>query len=84
MQATYSSETSVDFQQTTRRYIPEDRTIHTTAVRNSNPKYVPLIMQFEIMTYLNEKKPEFAKKTYFSHLHCLHLDVYHGIWPTQQ
>jgi hypothetical protein len=26
MEATYSSETSVDFQRTTRRYIPEDRT----------------------------------------------------------
>jgi hypothetical protein len=29
MEATCSSETSVDFQRTTRRYIPEDRTLHT-------------------------------------------------------
>jgi hypothetical protein len=27
MEATFSSETSVDFQRTTRRYIPEDRSI---------------------------------------------------------
>jgi hypothetical protein len=27
MEATYSSETSVDFQRTARRYIPEDRTL---------------------------------------------------------
>jgi hypothetical protein len=27
MKAIYSSETSVDFQQTTRRYIPEDTTV---------------------------------------------------------
>jgi hypothetical protein len=30
MEVEYSSETSVDFQQTTRRYIPEDRTLHNT------------------------------------------------------
>jgi hypothetical protein len=28
MEATYSSETSVDFQWTTLRYVPEDRTLH--------------------------------------------------------
>jgi hypothetical protein len=28
MEATRSSETSVDFQMTTQRYIPEDRTLH--------------------------------------------------------
>jgi hypothetical protein len=34
MEAIYSSETSVDFQQTTRRYIPEDRTIHNQRCEN--------------------------------------------------
>jgi hypothetical protein len=36
-EATCCSETSVEFQGTTRRYIPEDRTLHTTAVRTLNP-----------------------------------------------
>jgi hypothetical protein len=33
MEATYSSETSVDFQRTTRRYIPEDRTLYIQSVQ---------------------------------------------------
>jgi hypothetical protein len=37
MEATYSSETSVDFQRTTWHYILEDRTFITTAVRTSCP-----------------------------------------------
>jgi hypothetical protein len=35
-EATCSSETSVDFQRTSRRYIPENRTLHNHAVRTSN------------------------------------------------
>jgi hypothetical protein len=34
MEATCSSETSVDFQRTTRRYIPEDRTLHNHLYEN--------------------------------------------------
>jgi hypothetical protein len=34
MEATYSSEASVDFQRTTRRYIPEDRTLHDHRCKN--------------------------------------------------
>jgi hypothetical protein len=34
MEVTYSSETSVDFQRTTRRYIPEDRTLQTHRCEN--------------------------------------------------
>jgi hypothetical protein len=34
MEATYSSETSVDFQRNTRRYIPEDRTLHNYRSEN--------------------------------------------------
>jgi hypothetical protein len=33
MEATCSSRTSIDFQRTTRRYIPEDRTLHTAQRR---------------------------------------------------
>jgi hypothetical protein len=36
MEAACSSETLVDFQWTTWRYIPEDRTLHNYAVRTSN------------------------------------------------
>jgi hypothetical protein len=36
MEVTCSSETSADFQQTTWCYIPDNRTIHNTAVRTSN------------------------------------------------
>jgi hypothetical protein len=39
MEDTCSSDTSVDFEQTTRRYIPEDRTPLTTVVRTSNPTF---------------------------------------------
>jgi hypothetical protein len=34
MEATYSSETSVDFQRNTRRYIPEDRTFRNHRCEN--------------------------------------------------
>jgi hypothetical protein len=34
MKGTCSSEKSVDFQQTTRRYIPEDRTLHNHRCEN--------------------------------------------------
>jgi hypothetical protein len=37
MEAGCSSDTLIDFQRTTRRYILEERTLHTTAVRISNP-----------------------------------------------
>jgi hypothetical protein len=40
MEATCSSQTSVDFQRTTRRYIPEDRTLHNH--RCENLKYYSL------------------------------------------
>jgi hypothetical protein len=36
MKATYSTETSDDFQQTTWRYIPEDRTLHNNRYENLN------------------------------------------------
>jgi hypothetical protein len=38
MEATYSSETSVDFQRTTRRYIPEDSTMEKVQ-KPSNSEY---------------------------------------------
>jgi hypothetical protein len=34
MEATCSSETSVDFQRTTRRYVPEDRTLQYFTLSN--------------------------------------------------
>jgi hypothetical protein len=37
MESTCSSETSVDSQRTTRRYIPENRTIHNNAVKTLYP-----------------------------------------------
>jgi hypothetical protein len=40
MEAICSSQTSLDIQRTTRRYIPEDGTLHNTAVRTSNPTIV--------------------------------------------
>jgi hypothetical protein len=41
MEAIFSSETSVDFQRTTRRYIPEDGTLHNHRCENLNFFYVP-------------------------------------------
>jgi hypothetical protein len=44
-----SSETSVDVQQTTRRYIPEDRTLHkSTAVSKSNPTSLVFSFTYDI------------------------------------
>jgi hypothetical protein len=40
MEAIYSSETSVDFQQTTRRYIPEDSTLQTDTFLKKNLKKI--------------------------------------------
>jgi hypothetical protein len=37
MEATFSSETSADFQRTVRRYIPEDRTLHNHRCENLRP-----------------------------------------------
>jgi hypothetical protein len=39
MEAIYSSETSADSQQTTRRYIPEDITLHKFEVRKINEEH---------------------------------------------
>jgi hypothetical protein len=41
MEATCSSETSLDFQRTTRRCILEDRNLPITAVRIINPRHFP-------------------------------------------
>jgi hypothetical protein len=40
IEATYSSETSVDFQQTTRRYIPEDETLRNYRYENLKPYFL--------------------------------------------
>jgi hypothetical protein len=51
-EAICSSETSVDFQWTTRRYIPEDSTLHSPAVRTSNPTRVYLLCQSSGLVFL--------------------------------
>jgi hypothetical protein len=43
MEATYSSETSVDFERTIEYYIPDDRTLHTHRLRTSNPIYMQAV-----------------------------------------
>jgi hypothetical protein len=45
MEATYSLETSVDFQRTTQRYIPEDKTLHKYRCEDHE----------SIWTYINPK-----------------------------
>jgi hypothetical protein len=37
LEAIYSSETSIDFERTTRRYIPEDMTLHNHRCENLQP-----------------------------------------------
>jgi hypothetical protein len=49
MEATCSSETSVDFQRTTRRYIPEDKTLHNH--RCENLKLYNFIADFEFVRF---------------------------------
>jgi hypothetical protein len=42
MKLLYSSEMSVDFQRTTRRYVPEERTLHKRRYENLNSyKFIP-------------------------------------------
>jgi hypothetical protein len=43
MEAICSSETLVDFQQTTFHYIPEDNTLHNHAARTSNPTNIIIV-----------------------------------------
>jgi hypothetical protein len=43
MEATYSSETSFDFQRTTQRYIPEDKSFHNHSCENQRP-YIAMLM----------------------------------------
>jgi hypothetical protein len=43
METICSSETSVDFHRTTWRYIPEDRTLRSPAVRTSTPTSIYLL-----------------------------------------
>jgi hypothetical protein len=51
MEVTYSSETSVDFQRTTRRYIPEERTLHNHRCENLNNVNVsPYILLHAVCT----------------------------------
>jgi hypothetical protein len=43
MEGTFSSETSVDFQRTTRRYITEDRTLHNHRFENLKSYIIALL-----------------------------------------
>jgi hypothetical protein len=65
MEAVCSSETSVDFQRTTRRYIPQDRTLHNH--RCENLKSYTVIFIFTAARILNLTKTEAVPST--SHLH---------------
>jgi hypothetical protein len=57
MEATYFSETSVDFQRITRRYIPEDRTLHNHRCENlrsyikPSASYLLIILSSTIYVY---------------------------------
>jgi hypothetical protein len=56
-----SSETSVDFRRTTRRYIPEPEFFITTAVRTSDPT-ISLMVLFSLKLY----KDRFSEKKFIS------------------
>jgi hypothetical protein len=47
MEAKCSSETSIDFQRTTRHYIPEDRTLHNHSCRNA----IYVVLLYNPQTY---------------------------------
>jgi hypothetical protein len=51
MKAICSSETSIDFQRTTRRYIPEDSTLHNHYCKNLK-SYMTLCVSYEVGTEL--------------------------------
>jgi hypothetical protein len=55
MKVLASSETCVDFQVTTRRYIPEDRTV-TTAVRTSDAATLKILGNKILIKYLDPKQ----------------------------
>jgi hypothetical protein len=54
MEARYSSETSVDTQRTTRRYIPEDRLVHD-GPRKGGPKPTPTVRKAARPDKISEK-----------------------------
>jgi hypothetical protein len=49
LEATCSHETAVDFQQTTRRYIPEDKTVHNHRCENLIPYLFNNVAQFRLL-----------------------------------
>jgi hypothetical protein len=53
MEATYSSETSAEFQRTTRRYNPEEWTVHIHSCENFKSCIIKImfIIWFSIMVY---------------------------------
>jgi hypothetical protein len=77
MEATCFSEASVDFQQTTRRYIPEDRELFTTTgVRTSNPTNTVLPVSQEHQhgdfAYHRMLKTEFSNFLLMTYAKCHH------------
>jgi hypothetical protein len=56
MEATFSSETSVDFQRTAQRYIPEDRIVHNHVCENfksykHTPRWTKMFTYFLAIIY---------------------------------
>jgi hypothetical protein len=51
MEATCSSETSVNFHRATWRYIPEDRTLHNHRCENHRPYIASLRVKFKLQCF---------------------------------
>jgi hypothetical protein len=64
MEATGSSETSADIQRTTRRYIPEDRTLHNDRCENfKSYMFLSVPPNYYMMTYCSSKPQELINNT---------------------
>jgi hypothetical protein len=61
MEAARTSETLINFYQTTWRYNPEDAIFVLTAVRTSNPTALKLLNEFNSGSYQSD-----TKKSYFA------------------
>jgi hypothetical protein len=64
MEMICSSETSVDFQQTTRRCIPEDRTLHNHRCKNLKSYYCILFSTLEIEAVYSSETLAYTYRLY--------------------
>jgi hypothetical protein len=75
METTSSSETSVEFQRTTRRYIPEGSTLHKH--RCENLKSYIRVASLPVLQSKTKKTPERSCRLHYASIFRCYLPVHH-------